>query len=265
MKARPYIIAFASCLLALSSCKEIEVEPYSISDAAIMFKSSQLQYSLRSYDVDDPVIEIGVNLVGPVADYDRVIHCEVIESDANTAVKDVDFSIDSAVVRAGEMSGTIYMKVAPLSGSDRLTTTIRLLCDDNFKWSFKTNSEAQIVWTSGYTCPTSYVFRSWFLLFSHYYSTDFHKIVCEVLGDEVDTYSHYSSAKNYGFTMKPVTWWYSANALLRSYVESYDKAHPDAPLMHSADVVMFSSQFDEPGDGVAPATIPTILETITSI
>lgn len=252
----------AAVLTVAAACQKQEIMPYDVDDSAICFGTSQIQFSLRYYSEAEPTLKVPVRLVGPVTDYDRTIPFKIVESSENNAAEGKDFSIDSALVRAGETSGAIYMKVAALEGQDSRRTRIKLLPSDDFTREFDSNSTADIVWTAGYTRPESYAWRSWYLFFSPYYSAAFHKVVCECLGDEVDMYTHFSGGRNEGYTLKVNTWWYSANAILRNFVASYDKEHPDEPLMHSPDVMRYNSQYAESGTGTVPTTIPTIFETL---
>lgn len=255
------LICFAA-LLTFAACTIDNVEPYKVEDSAILFKDGSIRFSLRNYKEADPVLAVPVNLVGPATDYERKIYYEIVDSTANTAFEGKDFQIDSAMIRAGELKGFIYLKVAPLMGDNVMTTTIRLLPSDDFHYEFKKNSLATISWSNGYTRPESYVWRSWFLLFSPYYSTAYHKIVCDCLGDEVDQYTHFGGGRNEGYTLKAITWWYAANRALRDYVEKYDAEHPGEPMMHSDDVLFFTGQYVSVADGIKPETVPTIIETL---
>ena len=259
------IAIIATAILVLSSCQEQDIRPFDTSDSALLFKSKDVVVSLRNYEGEQPEIGIPVRMIGPVSDRARYVQTEVVPSESNTAVEGKDFVIDSLVVPASALEGTLYLKVNRLQGAEQLTTTINIIPDDNFPNRVKDQSSARITWTAGYTRPEEDVWISWFLLFSSYYSVAYHEVVTKCLGDDVDMLTHRKSGTERGYNFKVVTWWYGANRVLYDYVESYDKAHPDAPLMHSSDVRKYSSYEESVGGGVKPETIPTILSTLNQL
>ena len=248
--------------LVLCSCAKDPIKAYDTGDSTVYFLSPTNVFSLIGKSGDEIELTIPVNLVGPVADYDREIALEIKDS---TAVQNVDFSIVSSKVAAGALSGSIVLRVKALPENvDGLYARFSIIPNDSFPEKFRKNTSSVVGWTASYARPREEVWRYWFLYFSNGYSKALHKIISEELGPDADTYT---GSRKYAtdfpeLTFKLPTWWYSASRQLRDAVEAHDKANPDSPYMHSSDYEHYDDWSTPVGEGKKPDEIPTILETL---
>lgn len=258
------IYAAALCAMAVS-CNVQDIPDYRPEDSSVNFESSTVAFSVRGIEEEEISVTVNLELVGVVTDYDRPVTVLVEDNARNTAVENEDFRIDNAVVRAGATNGEINMTVRklPIDVSE-MTTTFYIVPNEYFRTGMKGQQSAVVTWSASYVRPAVGAWRSWWYFFSHGYSRAFHEVLIQAVGENVETSTHMQSeaSANPDLTFRMVSWWYSAASRLREYVSEYDEAHPDAPLMHSADYEEYSSYLVAVGNGTKPDTIPTIYETL---
>ncbi len=264
MKTCNIITVFAAILL-LPACKPDRIQPYRAEDAAVNFLAVTNSFSMKGVTTDKVTYEIPLQVVGPATDYNRKIDLAVKDS---TAVQGRDFTVRSAMVPAGELEGKVVLEVNRLKdGQTDLATAMTIVPNEFFIAGFPRYQRAVVSWTELYARPGLYVWRYWYLFFCHGYSQDFHKLLVEVLGEEVEktTNSRTYQQADPELILRMPDWWYAANAAIRDYVVKYDRAHPDEPLRHSADYEAYTSYNTPAGEGTRPETPPTILETLNNI
>jgi len=261
---KKFIYITAAALLALCSCRQDEVATFDPDHSLVCFASKITNLSLIGVTEAEPVFDIAVTLVGPARDYDRKVTVEVVDTSFNTAVLNQDFWIEDAVVPAGSLSGTIRLKVKSFGeASMQRTTTLKLIVNDDFKYIYNGLDITYVTWSNQYVRPSSYVYWSWWYFFCRGYSQNLHKLMVEVLGEEVQYSSHSASARNDpAMNYHAPSWWYNANRTLHDAVKEHDKAHPEAPYMHSDDYEVYTSYEQTVGSGTKPETPPTILSTL---
>ena len=71
MKTRIYIFALLSMLMV--SCNADEIKTYDIKDSAVVFKTKSVQFSMKGVTDEYVSKTISLDLIGPLADYDRKI------------------------------------------------------------------------------------------------------------------------------------------------------------------------------------------------
>lgn len=261
-------ILAALCLLGFISCEEIEIPTYDIKDSAICFSARSSQFSLRGLTGDYMDVEIPMTLIGPVCDYDRQISIAVEDASGNTAVEGSDFTILDHIVKAGETKGLVTLRLKRFSeGVTNLRTTLKVIADENFREGYPTYCSAVVDWSEEYARPEVGVWRYWYLYLSHGYSRDYHKLLLEIFGEEIETVTGAKSyvTANPSLVMKMPTWWYEASRTLYTTVKEHDLAHPDDPYMHSADYQLYTGYNTAVGEGMTPKEIPTILETLETL
>lgn len=262
------IVSILSLAVALSllviSCSEKQVPVYAVKDSCVFFDPVYSQFSLRG---KSGVVECTVNLklYGPAVDYDREIAVEVVDSSYNNAVQGTDFTIERAYVPAGELSGKIILKVQPVTLEiPTRTTTLAIRKNKDFSYLKYDADVCRVAWSDEYMRPSNpNVWQSWFYFFSNGYSKNYHKLLVEVLGDEVERAGYTNGARNDPeLSYRIFTWWYAQAKVFYDFVQEHDLAHPDDPYMHSDDFEVYTNYSTAVGKGTKPDTPPTILSTI---
>lgn len=255
----------AALVLLLPACKPDRIQPYKVENSAVNFLAVTNSFSMKGVTDEKVTYEIPLRVVGPVTDYDRRIDLVVKDS---TAVQGRDFTVQSAVVPAGSLEGKVVIEVNRLKdGQTDLATALTIVPNEFFIAGFPRYQRAVVSWTELYARPGLYVWRYWYTFFCHGYSQEFHKLLVEVLGTDVEktTNSKAYQTADPSLILRMPDWWYAANATIRDYVTKYDRAHPDAPLRHSDDYEAYTSYNTPAGEGTRPETPPTILETLNNI
>lgn len=258
------IAAFAALAV---SCTEEMVPTYDVADSAVRFQHKSEQFSLRGVTESEAQLSIKLDLFGPAADHDRHIKVEVADSSYNNAVLGTDFQIVEAVVPAGELSGRIVLSVKMVTLDDPTkVTTLAIRPNDDFPYVASEADVSRVTWSDEYLRPSNpYAWQSWFYFFGPFYSKNYHKLLIEVLGDEIEHSGYSNGAKNDPDTdYRVLTWWYAQNNMFYDYVKAHDTAHPDDPYMHSDDYEVYSSYMTPVGQGTRSDNPPTILSTIHS-
>lgn len=258
----PLLLA-AGCLLA--ACGKSEVPVYRLEDNAVCFQQVNNNFSMRNMTEPSRDLTVPVTLIGQVTDYARPIS---VTREDGTAVEGQDYTLVSAEVPAGSISGAVVLRANRLDGVTEKTLTLTIRPNEHFREGYPSKLSARIIWTEAYERPSLYVWRYWHLYISHGYSRDFHKFLVEQYGEEIERYTCNTNyvKENPDLIYKLPTWWFSINREIRETVREHDLAHPDAPYRHSADYEVFKTYTVAVGDGdKAEGTPPTFLETLTAL
>jgi len=262
---------FVVILLAgslLFGCKEIDIPTYNVADTALCFAAQSSQFSMKGLEEDYMKVEIPVTLIGPVSSVDRHFKVDTLVVEGSTAVKDMDFSIEDAVVEADALSGHVTLLLRKFrTGVTKLRTTLRIYPSEDFKEGYPSYIKTVVEWSEEYVRPEEGVWRYWYTFFCKGYSRNLHATIVKVFGPEIETYTGGTGyvKTNPNLVMKMPTWWYEASRTLYQYVKQYDAEHPDAPLMHSDDCESYSSYLTAVGEGKKPEKVPTLLETLLTL
>jgi hypothetical protein len=259
-------LSCAACLL-MAGCAKSEIPVYRLEDSAVAFQQVTNNFSLRGMTEPERVISVNIQLIGPASEEARPIAIEIEEV---TARQGVDFTVESCEVPAGALSGALVLKVKKLpEGTNSRTIKVTLLPNEYLREGYKAYLTANVTWTDSYERPIEYVWRYWHLYLSKSYSRDYHKLLVELFGDEMETYCcSRTYADNYGLTYKLPTWWFATNHELTEIIRKHDLANPGAPYRHSGDYEVYSSYLKPVGggDGLKEGeTPPTILETLNNL
>ena len=267
MKTRIYIIALLSMLMV--SCNADEIKTYDIKDSAVVFKTKSVQFSMKGVTDEYVSRTISLDLIGPLADYDRKIDIRVVDDAENTAVENVDFMIGEAVMREGKYIADVEFTIHQLpEGVEKQMVTLEIVPNEHFRKGYPATSKIVVSWSNEYVRPSvQVVWREWYFFFCKGYSKNYHKLLVEIFGTGIETYTRSSAEVKNDPTLelKQNDWWYGANNKLIDYVKKYDAAHPGAPLMHSEDYEAYSDVSLPVGSGIKPERIPTIYETLNQI
>lgn len=267
MKRNIYILALLS--LVIMSCKVDEIPTFDINNSAVVFKTTSMQFSMKGVTEEYATRTLTLDLIGPLADYDRRIDIRVQDGAGNTATENVDFKIGEAVMKANEYVATIDFVIHELpEGVESQSVTLEIVPNEFFRMGYPANSKIVVSWSEEYVRPSvPVVWREWYFFFCRGYSKSYHKLLVDLFGPEIETYTRSVSdvKKDETLEYKANDWWYGANDQLIDYVKEYDAAHPGAPLMHSDDYESYSSVNTPVGSGTKPERIPTIFETLNQI
>ena len=253
-------VLMLACMLA--SCAESEIKTFAVENCAVEFASITNAFSLKGMTEDARELVIPVDLIGIPVDYDREIALEIEESNA---VLGRDFVILSKMIPAGAVKGSIIIRVNKLTeGVEERGVRMKIVANDFFRAGPPSSTETDVVWSEAYVRPKETVWRYWYTFFCHGYSREYHRLLVEFFGEEIETITNSRSyAENDpSLTYKLPTWWYNANREFREWVRNHDQANPGNPLMHSDDYEQYKGYLYERGAGQKPDRLPTILETI---
>lgn len=268
MKNYLYTLLASLSLLAVS-CKVDDIKTYDMKDSAVVFKTRSVQFSMKGVTEEYAVRTLTLDLIGQIADYDRKIDLKVSSEAENTATEGVDFILGEAVMKAGEHEAAVEFKIHELpEGVETKAVTMEIIPNEYFRKGYPTTSQILVTWSEEYVRPASeFVWRWWFNFFCKGYSKNYHKLLVDIFGTDIEFYTNSVAAARDDETLicKLPDWWYAANAQLREYVRSYDMEHPDSPLMHSDDFEAYGDYKYPVGSGIKPERIPTIYETLNSI
>lgn len=268
MKQRIITIMGAAALaLLLSACGKSEIPVYRLEDSAVCFPQITNSFSLRGMTEAERKLTVPVTLIGPAADFVRPLSLRIEEV---SATEGTDFTVESAEVAAGALSGSIVLNVKKLSEqTPSRSISVTLLPNDHFREGYPAYLKADITWSEAYERPQEGAWRYWYLYLSNTYSRNWHKLLVEIYGDDIERYTcGRQYERDYGFIYKLPTWWMAANYEIREIVRKHDLENPGNPYRHSEDFESFRGYTLPVGGGVAlepGQTPPTILETINSL
>ena len=263
---RAITISCAAALL-LAGCAKSEIPVYKLEDSAVAFQQVTNNYSLRGMTEPERIINVAIQLIGPASEQARPIAIEIEEVSAKQGV---DFTVESCEVAAGALAGNLALKVKKFpEGVTSRSINVTLLTNEYLKQGYKPYLTANITWTDSYERPMEQVWRYWWLYLSKAYSRNYHKLLVEIYGDDIEKYCcSRSYAEQYDLIYKLPTWWFSTNHELTEIVRKHDLANPGDPYRHSSDYETYSG-FTKPvgsGDGLKEGDIPpTILETLNNL
>ena len=124
----------AGAAILSGGCSQDDLSAYATKDSAVYFPSNNQSYSfIDTPDAEYADVEIKLNIIGPMADYDRPVAVEVNE-EATTATAG-QYTVLGGLVKAGATSGTVTVRVnndkQALAQGD-LALGLRLLGNDQF-------------------------------------------------------------------------------------------------------------------------------------
>ena len=264
MKKITVLLLAVAAAVFLSSCEKSEIQTFNMKDCSVYFDGVENSFSLRGMTEEYRDLHVKVNVLGIPADYDREITLEVKDSIAGPG----DYEILSSVIKAGELSADIVIRVQALKeGVEQKVIVLSIVPNEFFREGLPAYSKAVVKWTDSYARPVPAVWKNWYLYISTGYSKALHRILVEEYGDDIDKCVRSKgdvTAEN-GLIYKDPTWWSALNKRVRELVRDHDTAHPDAPYMHSEDYEVYPKADTPVGQGVKPSVIPTIYSTLISL
>ncbi len=264
MKKILYILIIAISLVSIG-CKKDDIKPFLIENSSLYFSGPKTIFSLVGKNGDEYDLKVPVYLTGCLSEEERLISLKIQDS---TAVQGRDYNVLNSKLDKGADIGYVVLRVKKLApGVTRLSTRLTLVPNHDFRGGMNMGANVQstlVTWTEEYTRPDVPSWRYWFLFICKGYSRNFHKIMVDEFGTDIDHYTNSVGAvkKNPEYIYKSASWWFSASRSIRETVKAHDASHPDSPMMHSDDYEEYSHYNVAVGKGNKPNNIPTILETL---
>ncbi|WP_418426337.1 DUF4843 domain-containing protein [Alistipes sp.] len=204
----------AGAAILSGGCSQDDLSAYATKDSAVYFPSNNQSYSfIDTPDAEYADVEIKLNIIGPMADYDRPVAVEVNE-EATTATAG-QYTVLGGLVKAGATSGTVTVRVnndkQALAQGD-LALGLRLLGNDQFSTDIDpetdlpvtggalVSTEAVLTWSNDIKMP-EYMLQRNFLRYVSYTAL--------WVDDDGNVYGEQDEAK----TRKRLSAKYSSNGL----------------------------------------------------
>lgn len=204
----------AGAAILSGGCSQDDLSAYATKDSAVYFPSNNQSYSfIDTPDAEYADVEIKLNIIGPMADYDRPVAVEVNE-EATTATAG-QYTVLGGLVKAGATSGTVTVRInndkQALAQGD-LALGLRLLGNDQFSTDIDpetdlpvtggalVSTEAVLTWSNDIKMP-EYMLQRNFLRYVSYTAL--------WVDDDGNVYGEQDEAK----TRKRLSAKYSSNGL----------------------------------------------------
>lgn len=263
---RSRIILLAAVSVAFS-CAKSEIPTYQLEDSAVAFTQLNNSFSLRGMAEPEKLLTVNITLIGQVSQEDRPFAYTIEE---HGAVLGTDYTIESAKVPAGALKGELVLRVKKLpEGIPSRRITVTLKENEYLKEGYKGLLTADLAWTETYERPQEGVWRYWYTYLSHSYSRNFHKLLVDLYGDDMEKYTCSRSyvTQDPSLIYQLPTWWFARSAELKEIIRKHDLANPTDPYRHSQDYEQYISYLQGVGNGQGlqeGQTPPTILETLVN-
>ena len=204
----------AGAAILSGGCSQDDLSAYATKDSAVYFPSNNQSYSfIDTPDAEYADVEIKLNIIGPMADYDRPVAVEVNEE--TTTATSGQYTVLGGLVKAGATSGTVTVRVnndkQALAQGD-LALGLRLLGNDQFSTDIDpetdlpvtggalVSTEAVLTWSNDIKMP-EYMLQRNFLRYVSYTAL--------WVDDDGNVYGEQDEAK----TRKRLSAKYSSNGL----------------------------------------------------
>ncbi|WP_432714622.1 DUF4843 domain-containing protein [Pedobacter sp.] len=217
-----FYIAATGLMLLQTSCKKDGISSFS-GEAAVNFTSVvPLQYSFLGNPEDEYIQEIEVKIMGNTADYDRHFNAVAVE-DGTTTAKSNQYQILGGVVKAGEYTGKLSIK---LLNSEVLNTTtvnlkVKLVDAEDFKAGNLETREFTVGWTNQIVVPAWTYYRYYFTAVA---SNNAYRLIVETTGIKVLAAAD--------FRLLGQITCEAMGTKFGDYVKQWNKDHPNDHLKH---------------------------------
>lgn len=161
-KVTAYFFYLFLGVLFLSSCKKEDIMSFQ-AKPAVNFVGQTTEYSFMSNPENEYVQEVDVRILGDTVDYDRHFSAEVVK-DSLTTARDDQFEIIGGVVKAGEFTGKLSVKLrnAPELSTTKIAVKLKLTDSEDFKAGNIELSTFVVTWSNQVVVPSWTYFRYYF-------------------------------------------------------------------------------------------------------
>jgi hypothetical protein len=123
-------------VILLNSCEKAELTPFQ-APAAINFSDStayKLAYTFLTNPEDEYIQKIPVRVLGDTVGYDRHFTAEVVQ-DTSTTATSAQYEVLGGIVKAGEFTGTLSVKLrnSPELETSTVSLKLKLVDSEDFK------------------------------------------------------------------------------------------------------------------------------------
>lgn len=224
MKKIQYITLFflIGVFATLVSCEKDEIMSFE-GKPAINFKGESTEYSFLVNQENEYIQEVEVRIIGDTTDYDRNFSVEVVK-DTNTTATSEQYEILDGVVKAGEFTGKLSVK---LFNSDALADTmvrikLKLIDSDDFVAGNIESSYYEIGWTDKIIVPSWGLYKYFFCATK---STSCYRAIVASTGLVKFGMTEYRA-------MSYATGATVLGTIFGDYVKQWNLDHPNEPLRH---------------------------------
>ena len=221
---------FSVCFMVLSmafvSCEKSDLQPFNANPAVNFVKVDNVNsvtYSFMTNPTNEYTQDITVSIIGDTSNVDRTFDVQVV-SDTNTTALPAQYKILGGVVKAGELTGKLSLKLYNSPELDSKTISLKLKLKDSkdFKMGNIESSEFIVKWTNQVVLPSWTYFR---IFFSSASSIAVYRLIMQTTGLTTLTATQYS--RDIGAAGVEVL-----ATVFGDYVKQWNKDHPNDKLKH---------------------------------
>lgn len=208
--------------IILTACKKQDITAYK-ADSAVNFTAKISEYSFITNPLNEYTQEIEVRVIGNTADHDRSFNAVAIKDDATTA-KDNQYEIVGGVVKKGEFTGKLLVKVknSVELNTKKVTVKLKLTESADFKVGNLESNTLVLGWTNQILAPNPWGYFQYF--FTTRASTAAYRIILQTTGLKTFTLAEYRVMGEPGAI--------ALGTAFGDYVKQWNKDHPNDHLKH---------------------------------
>lgn len=164
MKKHNIALMALAALFCTTACTQDDLDVFSMEHSTAYFEANNYEYSfIDTPDAATADVDIPVTIVGPIAQYDRAIQAQVIET-GTTATPD-QYELVGGMIKAGQTQGVFTVRVHndPSLEEGDLSVGLRLTDNEHFTIDLDTttvrinnqpiNTRTTLVWTNQLPMP----------------------------------------------------------------------------------------------------------------
>lgn len=169
LKFNPNGIFFLALVLLLCACEKSEIKSFE-AESAVTFlptrtgdKTYETTYSFLGNTSNEYVQNIEVQIIGDATDHDRFFNAEVVKDSITTAPED-QYEIMEGIVKAGEFTGNLSVKLYNSEALDSTSVSINLKLTDSedFRSGIVETNDFKVSWTNKIVVPSWFYYRFFF-------------------------------------------------------------------------------------------------------
>ncbi|HEY1115800.1 MAG TPA: DUF4843 domain-containing protein [Chitinophagaceae bacterium] len=213
-------------VIIMSSCTRQDLQPFQAQPAVNFVKVENLHsltYSFMANPSNEYIQEVPVYIIGDSSSVDRSFDVMVVNDTSTTARPD-QYEIIGGVVKAGEFSGKLYIRLlkSPALDTSTVTLKLKLVDSDDFKAGNLESSQFTVSWTNKVVIPAWTFFR---FFFTSVPSTAAYRLIVQTTGLTTLTAKQYTQEIGVAGVQAMAT-------TFGDYVKQWNKDHPNNKLKH---------------------------------
>ncbi len=225
-KIRFCCVSILALSLFFASCKKQDLQPFKANSAINFVKvdnQNSITYSFMTNPSNEYTQDITVNIIGDTSNVDRTFEVQVV-NDTNTTALPAQYKILGGVVKAGQFTGKLSLRLfnSPELENKTISLKLKLVDSKDLKAGNIESSEFIVKWTNQIVLPSWTYFR---LFFSSASSNSVYRIIMQTTGLTTLTAAQYS--REIGAAGVEVL-----ATVFGDYVKQWNKDHPNDKLKH---------------------------------